>query len=610
MRAPSFSFPSLLLFVLLATLAGLAMPAPARAAHALALGGEPKYPPDFNGFSYANPGAPRGGSVTLSGLGSFDKLNPFTLKGTAATGLSELVFETLTIASLDEPMSMYGLLAEDMELAPDRLSITFRLRPQARFSNGDPVTADDVKYSFDTLRSPEASPLWRQYWADVSQAVVVDPRTIRFEFARLNRELHMIVGSVPVFSRKWAAGRPFDQVIRDLPVASGAYVVESVDLGKRITYRRNPDWWGHDVPARRGSFNFERVTYVYFLDEFARLESFRAGSFDFIHENAAKNWARSYVGRRFDDGTLVKTELPHSNPQGIQGLFFNTRRPQFADARVRRALGLAFDFEWMNRQLFFGQYKRAASYFTSSDMAATGLPDADELALLEPYRAELPAEVFGPAVVPPVTEPPPASLRDNLRQARALLAQAGWTYRDGALRDAQGTPLRFEVLLHQRGHERVIAPLARNLARLGVQADIRTIDASLFRKRTDEFDFDMIVNWYLSTQSPGNELGFRFTSQAADEQGSDNFAGVKSTVVDALIARILAVETRAELVTACRALDRVLRAGYYAIPEFYNNVHRVAYRDRFGRPAHEPLYYDPSDWFVEFWWERPAGGQG
>jgi microcin C transport system substrate-binding protein len=590
-------------------LAGAA--APSWAAYALALGGEPKYGPDFKAFDYVRADAPRGGEVKLSAMGTFDKLNPFTLKGVPAVALSRLVFDTLTIASLDEPNTMYGLIAQEMVLAPDRLSITFRLNPAAKFSNGDPVLADDVKYSFDTLRSPQASPLWRQYWQDVKQAVVVDPRTIRFEFARRNRELHMIVGSVPVFSRKWGQGKPFDQVVQDLPIGSGPYTVERFSLGKSITYRRNPDYWAKEVPSRRGHYNFDRIQYTYFLDEFARIEAFKAGAFDFVHENAAKNWARGYYGKRFDTGEVIKTELANSNAQGMQAFVFNTRRPIFADRRVRQALALAMDYEWMNRQLFFNQYKRSYSYFTNSELAAAntpdGLPTAAELALLEPYRNRLPIEVFSDArsyPLAPPTNPEPTSLRENLRKARGLLAEAGWTYRDGALRNARGEAFEFEILNDKRTWERIIAPFARNLEKLGIRARLRTMDSSLYKKREDDYDFDMIVNWWLSNQSPGNELSFRFTSKAAEEKGADNLMGVKDPVVDALIDRILSVESREELVAASRALDRVMLAGFYVIPHWHNTVHRVAYKNQFGRPDKLPLFYQSEDWFLQAWWMK------
>ncbi len=581
------------------------------AAYAMALGGTPKYGPDFKSFDYVRADAPRGGEVTLSSLGTFDKLNPFTLKGVPAISISRLLFDTLTVASLDEPNTMYGLIAQDMELAPDKLSITFKLNPAARFSNGDPVLAADVKYSFDTLRSKAASPLWRQYWQDVKQAVVVDPRTIRFEFVKRNRELHMIVGSVPVFSRKWGEGKPFEQIIQDQPIASGPYTVEKFSLGKSITYRRNPEYWARDLPSRRGHYNFDRVSYTYFLDEFARIEAFKAGAFDFVHENAAKNWARGYYGKKFDSGEVIKTELANSNAQGMQAFVFNTRRPIFADRRVRQAVALAMDYEWMNRQLFFNQYKRSYSFFTNSELAAQfspdGKPSEEELKLLEPWRSKLPAEVFGSAkeypMSPPVTSPP-YSLRENLRKARALLADAGWTYRDGALRNAKGEPFEFEILNDKRTWERIIAPFSRNLEKLGIKARLRTMDASLYKKREDDYDFDMTVNWWLSNQSPGNELSFRFSSKSADEKGADNGMGVKDPIVDALIDRILTVDNREELVAASRALDRVLLAGIYVIPHWHNTVHRVAYKNIFERPKQLPLYYQSEDWFLQSWWMK------
>ena len=575
------------------------------AAYAIALGATPKYGPDFKSFDYVNADAPKGGEVTLASLGNFDKLNPFTLKGVPASGLTNLVFETLAAGSLDEPYAMYGLLAQDMELAADKMSMTFRLNPKARFSNGDPVTADDVKYSFDTLRGKAASPMWRQYWQDVKEAVVVDRLTIRFDFAKRNRELHMIVGSVPVFSKKWGAGKPFEQVVQETPIATGPYVVEKFALGKSISYRRNPGYWAADLPSRRGQYNFDRVSVTYFLDEFSRIEAFKAGVFDFVQENVAKNWARGYFGRKFDSGELVKTELTNSNAQGMQAFVLNARRPIFTDVRVRKAIGLALDFEWMNRQLFFNQYKRTYSFFTNSDLAARGKPSEAELALLEPFRARLPAEVFEEVQPPPVTSPP-RSLRDNLRQARELLAQAGWVYRDGALRNAKGEAFEFEIVNDKRSWDRVVAPFSRNLEKLGIQAKLRTMDSSLLKKREDDYDYDMTVTWWLSSQTPGNELTFRFTSQAADENGADNFPGIKDPVVDKLIERILAVDSRDELVPACRALDRVLLAGYYVVPHWHNNTHRVAYKSIFGRPKTVPLYYQAEIWFLQSWWIVPG----
>jgi microcin C transport system substrate-binding protein len=587
--------------VVSAVLLLFALRSAAGAAHGLALGSVPKYPPGYEHFDYVNPAAPKGGELVLSALGSFDKLNPYTLKGTAPAALGHLVFETLVVQSEDEPFSVYGLLAKDMKLADDGLSITFRLDERARFSSGDAVTAADVKHSYEMLVSRAASPLYRTMWADVSALVVVDPLTVRFEFRRRNRELHMIVGQLPVFSRKWGGGRPFESLALDVPIASGPYVVDRVELGKSIVLRRNPAYWAAAHPARRGMFNYDRVRYRYYRDELVRLEAFKAGEFDFIHENLAKNWARGYVGTRFDRGELTKRELAHQNPQGMQGFVFNLRRPLFQDVRVRRALALAMDYEWMNRQLFYGQYRRSYSYFTNSDMAASGLPGPAELELLEPVRRHLEPETFTAVVRPPTTEPP-GSLRENLREARELLREAGWTYRDGAMRNARGEALRFEVLISRRSWERVIAPFARNLEKLGIRATTRVIDPALYSKRVDDFDFDMIVHWYLSSQSPGNELYLRFASATAGENGSHNLMGLANPGIDRLIEAALMAETRDALITACRALDRALLAGHYVIPHWHNVVHRVAYRSRFGVPDGQPLYYHSEDWLLKAWW--------
>ncbi len=579
--------------------------APAPAAHGVAWGDAPKYPPGFAHFDYVNPEAPKGGTLNLAGFGSFDKLNPFTLRGIAAAGLGLLVFETLAESSDDEPFSMYGLLADDIRFADDGLSITFRLNPRARFSDGDPVTAEDVRHSFEVLTGRAAHPRFRQYFGDVARAVVVDPATIRFEFRRRNHELHMILGvQLPVFSRRWGAGKPFERVVQEEPVGSGPYRIERVDWGRAVAYRRDPAYWGRDLNVRRGMFNFDRIVYKYFKDETARLEGFKAGEFDWVAENSAKNWARGHAGRRYDSGEIVKREFRHSNSAGLQGFVMNTRRPLFADARVREALALAMDFEWMNRQVFHGQYRRSASYFTNSDMEAKGLPGADELALLEPLRARLAPAVFGPVPQPPVTDPP-GSLRANLRRALALLAEAGWTVgADGQLRDARGQPFGFEIISYSKALERVAVPWARNLEKLGIAARLRVTDPALYQKRMDEFDFDVAVHLYGASQTPGNELIERFTSAAAGEKGSDNLAGVRDPAVDAIVQRLLGSRTRAELVAAARALDRVLRHGWYMVPHFYAPAHRVAWRARLEHPRALPLYYGAETWLLRTWWEK------
>jgi microcin C transport system substrate-binding protein len=573
--------------------------------HAIAWGDQPRYAPDFQHFGYVNPDAPRQGGLTLDGFGSFDKLNPFTLKGLVAAGTYLLMFDTLTEQADDEPFSIYGLLAEEMRFARDGLSITFRLNPRARFSNGDPVLAADVRHSFNMLMSRQAHPRFRNLFGDVAQVVLIDERTVRFEFKRRNHELHMILGSLPIFSRKWGEGKPFDQLVQEPPIASGPYEIERADWGKQITFRRRENYWARDLPTRRGMFNFDRVTYTYFKDETARLEGFKAAQFDWIYENSAKNWARGHTGPKYRSGEIIKHEFRHSNAAGIQGFAMNTRRPVFKDRRVRLALAQAFDFEWMNRQVFHGQYTRSPSYFTNSEMQATGLPDEDELVLLEPLRARLHPEVFEQAPVPPDTTPP-NSLRENLRKARALLIEAGWSVApDGKLRNARGEAMVFEVLSYSKALERIAVPWVRNLEKLGIEVNLRVTDPVLFQKRLDEFDFDVTVTSMGSSQTPGNELVERFSSRSAVQKGSDNLAGVSDPAVDALIQQVLRSSTREELVTATRALDRVLRSGWYLVPHFHVARHRVAYRQVLEHPETLPLYYSASNWVVKTWWRKP-----
>lgn len=591
-------------------LPGMLCPQTVFAAHAIALYGGYKYPANFRHFDYVNPDAPQGGELLASSMGNFEKLNPFILKGLVADGLQYLVFETLAVPSWDEPDTMYGLLAEDIQLAPDELSMTFRLNPAARFSNGDPVTAYDVKYSFDQLMSKQAAPIYRQYWADVKQVVVVDDSTVRAEFKRKNRELRMSICQLPVFSHKWGKGKPFDQISQDLPLASGPYVVESFDLGKRITYRRNPAYWGNEHPTRKGMFNFERITYRYYKDTLGRMEGLKAGEIDLIQENSSKNWARSHQGRRWDQGELVKATFPHQNGAGWQGFGMNLRRPLFQDKRVREALGLAMDFEWMNRQLFFNLYARSPSYFTNTEMAAKGKPDEQESKVLRELRKrfgdKVPGEAFESIPEPPSTLPP-HSLRENLRHARMLLAEAGWTYRDGALRNAKGEPFRFEMMLEDRMQERASAPYARNLEKLGIEMNYRIYDASLYQRKSENFDYDMVWALMPGSQSPGNELFSYFSSVSRDQPGSDNAMGVSDPVVDALLARIVQAEKRGELVTLVRVLDRLLRLGYYIVPHFYSNVHRVSYRHTLAYPKVLPRFYRIEEWSVMTWWMKPDG---
>ena len=588
------------------------------AAHAYAQFGDIKYPEGFSHFSYVNPFAPKGGEIVMvspSRASSFDKYNPFTLKGTAPPGLGSLMLETLLTGNSDEPTTAYGLLAEDVSVAKDKLSVTFRLNPLARFHNGGPVLAMDVKYSFDRITSKEAAPQFRTYFSEVASVVVVSEREIRFNFKRANAELPLIVGSMSVFSHKWGADKPLDKIITDVPIGSGPYKLGQVDFGKDIQYVRDNNYWAKNLNVRKGMFNFDRVSYRIYKDTTAQFEGFKAGEFDYIQAFVAREWARGYKGKLFDNGTLIKRELQHGNAGDFQGFMFNTRLPKFKDARVRQAIGLAMDYEWMNRQLFYQAYTRVRGYFVGSDFEAKDLPDTDELNLLEPMRDKLDPAIFTQAVpLPPVTSLDPASghtLRDHLRLARDLLTQAGWTYRDGALRNAKGEAFTIEFLDNSGSMGRVVTPYAKNLEKLGFKVVYKVVDFAVLQKRMDVFDFELISNRIGGSEAPGTELLERFGSKSADTEGSSNIIGVKDPAVDALLDKVVAAQTRGQLVAACKALDRVLRHGHYSVPHWYGSVHRVSWRaGRFEQPNITPRFYQPESWIQSTWWATPANFAG
>jgi len=607
-RVRAFAIALTALFVLAF---GAAFAPAAHAAYAIAQYGKPKYPPDFRHFDYVNPDAPKGGTLVLANpdrLTSFDKFNPFTMRGNAAPGLG-LMFESLTTGSLDELASAYGLLADDIRVAPDRMSVTFHLNPRAHFSNGDPVTAADVKFSLDMLKSPQAAPSMSAYYGDITRAVVVDPSTVRFEFRNDNREMPLIAGGMPVFSHKWglrADGTriPFDQLAFEKPIGSGPYLIEKYSNGRTITYVKDPHYWGSDLPVRVGTNNFERIMYKLYSDDVARLEAFKAGEYDVHVEYVARNWVRRVVGKKFDSGELVKREFEHHNGTGMQGFIMNLRKPMFQDVRVREALDLALDFQWLNRQLFYSQYRRLDSFFANTDLQPHGLPSPGELALLDPWRSQLDPAVFGPPPVQPDTDPP-GSLRANLLKARALLAQAGWTYRDGALRNANGEPFVFEVLDDTSASAQwapIMAQFVHALERLGIRVNYRSVDYALYQKRLDAFDFDMTTVRFPDVQVPGAEQIDRFGSKAADTPGSGNLIGLKSPVVDALLKALVGAQTREQLIDAAHALDRVLMHGYYVIPQWYSATHRIAFRNTLAWPAQLPRYYSATDWVISTWW--------
>jgi microcin C transport system substrate-binding protein len=449
--------------------------------------------------------------------------------------------------------------------------------------------------------SKAAHPQFRVYYADVKSATVIDRLTVRFDFKNKNRELHMIVGEIPVFSKKWVGDLSFDKVSDVLPIASGPYTVKKFNRGKNIEYVKNPNYWAKDLPVRKGMFNYEQITYKYYKDSTIALEAFKAGEFDFFFENYSKRWARSHNGSHYDSGEIIKTQLTHKNNAGMQGFAFNTRREKFKDVRLRRALSLAYDFEWANDRLFYNQYVRADSYFSNSELAAQNLPEGKELALLEKYRDQLPAEVFN-RQWKPATTIAPDSLRKNLIQARDLLADAGWTIQDGVLKNKKGEIFELDILLVQNGFDRIVAPYAHNLKKLGIKTNYRKVDSSLYKHRMDTFDFDMVVHSFPSSVSPGNELMNMYHSSSAKIKGSNNIPGMTNPVIDDLVLAVIQSNDREETVIASRALDRVLLVGEYLVPNWYINVHRVAYWNKFGIPKTQPLYYDPITWLLKAWW--------
>lgn len=570
------------------------------AAHGISIDGKLKYPPDFKQFDYTSDQAQKGGALVLHDLGSFDKMNPYTLKGSPPSGLDNLVFETLAAASLDEPFASYGLIAKDIELADDRLSVTYTIDENARFSDGTPITPEDVQFSLNIMKSEAAHPFYQAYLQDIKGSEILDNNRVRFDFARVNRELHLIASQVPIFSKKFYSKHPFDDPSMVPPIGSGPYVIDSVNPGKSITYMRNPDYWAINHPTRKGMFNFNTITFKYFRDQIVSVEAFKANEFDFMYINIAKQWARDLVGPKFDSKQIMKEYLPHRNNQGMQGFVFNLRNPLFQDRRVRAALGMAFDFEWANNKLFFNEYTRSASYFSNSDLAAKNLPEGLELEYLLPFKDQLPPEVFTQPLTPFSTGPL-NTLRDNLRNAKKILAEAGWTVQDGRLINKEGNSFDFEILLVSPSFERVMAGYVNNLKKLGVNASYRTIDPALYIDRLNRFDFDMTVHVFGQSQSPGNEQRDYWHSSSADRNGSRNLIGIKDPIVDQLVEKIIYAETQEELAASCKALDRVLWYGYYVVPNWYVARHRVSYWNKFKRPETLPLYYNPNQALMTWW---------
>ncbi|SDR86381.1 extracellular solute-binding protein [Pseudomonas oryzae] len=583
---------------LLISLAGQAVAAPR---HAVTLYDEPpKYPAGFQHFDYVNPDAPKGGTLRQAGFGGFDSLNPFINKGVAADEIG-LVYDTLTRRSLDEPFTEYGLLAEKIEKAPDNRWVRFTLRRAARFHDGHPVTAEDVVFSFDTLMK-DGAPQYKAYYADVEKAVAEGEHRVRFVFRHNgNRELPLIVGQLPVLPKHAWQGREFARTSLEPPLGSGPYRVAEVQAGRSIRYERVRDWWAKDLPVNRGQYNFDNMVVDYYRDNTVALEALKAGQFDFWVESSAKNWATAYDSPAIKEGRLLKEEIANHNPAGMQGFIFNLRRPLFQDARVREALGLLFDFEWTNRQLFYGAYTRTRSYFENSELASSGLPSKAELKLLEPWRERLPPQLFTSEYQPPQSDGS-GVIRDQRRRAFELLQQAGWRLDKDRMLDASGKPVTIEFLLAQVEFERVLLPFKRNLASLGIELQIRRADVSQYINRLRSRDFDLIVGGFSQSSSPGNEQREYWHSSSADNPGSRNLIGLKDPVIDALVEGLINADSRHSLITHTRALDRVLLWGHYVIPNWHIKTWRVARWNHFEHPQVAPLY----DIGLYTWWAKPA----
>ena len=567
--------------------------------HALTLYGEPaKYPASFKHFDFVNPDAPKGGELRQSGFGGFDSLNPFINKGVAADDIG-LIYDTLTRHSLDEPFTEYGLLAEKIEVAPDHSWVRFYLRPQARFHDGQAVTADDVVFTFDALMK-DGAPQYKAYYADVAKATAEDAQRVRFDFKRSNnRELPLILGQLPVLPKHWWSNREFNKGNLEIPLGSGPYKVADVAAGRSIRYERVKDYWGNDLAVNRGFYNFDSILIDYYRDTTVALEALKAGQFDYWLEVSAKNWASAYDVPAVKDGRLHKEEITNHNPTGMQGFVFNIRRPLFQDPRVREALGLLFDFEWTNKQLFNGAYTRTHSYFENSELAASGLPGSDELKILEPLRAKLDPKVFNSVFEVPRSDAS-GIIREQQRRAYQLLQEAGWKIVDDKMVDADGKPVSLEFLLAQTDFERVLLPYKRNLADLGIELVIRRVDVSQYINRLRSRDFDMIVGGFGQSSSPGNEQREYWHSASADNPGSRNFIGLKDPAVDSLVEGLINADSRQSLVAHTRALDRVLLAGHYVIPNWHIKTWRVAYWDRLQHPEVTPLY----DVGLMTWWAK------
>ncbi|MCZ6632151.1 MAG: extracellular solute-binding protein [bacterium] len=579
---------------------------PTYTGHAIAMHGDVKYGPDFKHFEYVNPNAPKGGRVKMAALGTFDSLNGNILKGVTAYGLG-LIGESLMQSSRDEAFTEYCLLAESIEVPDDRSWATFTLRAEARWHDDKPVTVDDVIFSLETLKT-KGHPYFKSYYGDVQKAEKVGERQVKFTFAgEDNRELPLIVGQLPILPKHYWETHNFEKTTLEPPLGSGPYKIESVEAGRSITYRRVENYWGKNLAINKGHYNPDVIRYDYYKDANVAIEALKSAEYDFRSENISKEWATAYNIPALEDGRLVKELISHENGTGMQGFWFNMRRAKFADPKVRHALAYAFDFEWTNAKLFYGQYERTTSYFSNTELASSDFPEGKELAILETYRGRIPDEVFTKTYVPPSTDGS-GNLRQNLRTGRTMLREAGWEIKEGKLTHNQtGEVMTFEFLLISPSFERVVGPMVQNLKRLGIEATIRIVDTAQYQNRLQEFDFDIIVSSRGQSLSPGNEQRNYWTTKSADTSGSRNYAGIKNPVIDEMVETLINAPDRETLVAATRALDRVLLWGHYVIPHWHIRSHRLVYWNKFGKPSVTAKYMSsPFSTFPSTWWVDQA----
>ena len=568
-------------------------------AHAIAMHGEPKYPDSFQYVDYANPDAPKGGKIILSSTGSYDSFNPFILKGTAAAGIGNL-YETLTTGSSDEAFTEYGLIAKTIEWPDDRSWVAFTIREEAVWHDGKKISPEDVIWTFNTLME-KGHPFYKYYYGDVVEVIQENDNKVRFNFkGNTNLELPLIVGQLPVLPKHYWTNKNFEETSMDIPIGSGPYKIKTFDAGRTITYELDSDYWGKNIPIKKGTENFGVIQYEYYKDRSIEREAFKSGDIDLFSENTSKDWATSYDTPAVQNGLIKKELIEHQNPQGMQGFAFNTRKEIFEDKRVREALSYAFDFEWTNKNLFYNAYKRTNSFFENSELASSGVPSGGGLDLLNDYKELLPQKLFQEEYNPPKTDGS-GFMRKELQEATKLLQDAGWELQEGKLINKKsGSKFEFELLLVSPAFERIVLPFKDNLAKLGIDVSVRTIDSAQYQNRLDGFDFDMIVSTFSQSLSPGNEQRNFWGSDAAKTNGSRNIIGISNEVIDSLIEKVISAKDREDLIVTTRALDRVLLWNHYVIPQWHISAYRTLYWDIFDKPSVRPKYsLGTHTWWVD-----------